>query len=220
MAGGWLLSTNPVALARSGIIDLRPDLWNGYWDLASYYQRRARYDEAANQFLEVIRLVPDHDRAYNSLGGIYYYQKKFDQAEAMFKKSLAIRPTPQAYSNFGALYLLQRRYAEAVPMLKNAIQTGAANRESWGNLAEAYTMIPSLAAEAPAAYRRAAELAEKQLAVNPSNASVRAGLTSRGHRVIDNPGGFGGYQAILIDPRSGLMLGGSDPRKDGMAAGY
>ena len=51
-------------------------------------------------------------------------------------------------------------------------------------------------------------------------ASVRFGLTSRGHRVIDNPGGFGGYQAIMIDPRSGVMMGGSDPRKDGLAIGY
>ncbi len=51
-------------------------------------------------------------------------------------------------------------------------------------------------------------------------ASVRVGLTSRGHRVIENPGGFGGYQAIMIDPRTGLMMGGSDPRKDGAAVGF
>jgi gamma-glutamyltranspeptidase/glutathione hydrolase len=51
-------------------------------------------------------------------------------------------------------------------------------------------------------------------------ASVRFALTSRGHRVIDSPGGFGGFQGILIDPRTGVMMGGSDPRKDGLAIGY
>lgn len=51
-------------------------------------------------------------------------------------------------------------------------------------------------------------------------AGARFGLVARGHRVIDNPGGFGGFQGILIDPRTGILMGGSDPRKDGLAIGY
>ncbi len=49
---------------------------------------------------------------------------------------------------------------------------------------------------------------------------ARAGLTQRGHRLLDSRGVFGGYQGILIDPRSGVLMGGSDPRKDGLAIGY
>jgi gamma-glutamyltranspeptidase/glutathione hydrolase len=49
--------------------------------------------------------------------------------------------------------------------------------------------------------------------------AARAGLRSRGHLVTAG-GGFGGYQGILIDPRTGVLLGGSDPRKDGVAIGY
>jgi gamma-glutamyltranspeptidase/glutathione hydrolase len=51
-------------------------------------------------------------------------------------------------------------------------------------------------------------------------ASVRFAVSARGHRVIDSPGGFGGFQGILIDPRTGVLMGGSDPRKDGLAIGY
>jgi gamma-glutamyltranspeptidase/glutathione hydrolase len=51
-------------------------------------------------------------------------------------------------------------------------------------------------------------------------ADVRAALTSRGHKVITSPGVFGGFQGILFDHKSGVMMGGSDPRKDGHAAGY
>jgi gamma-glutamyltranspeptidase/glutathione hydrolase len=51
-------------------------------------------------------------------------------------------------------------------------------------------------------------------------AQVRADLEARGHRVISSPGVYGGYQGILIDPRTGVMMGGSDPRKDGQAIGY
>jgi gamma-glutamyltranspeptidase/glutathione hydrolase len=49
---------------------------------------------------------------------------------------------------------------------------------------------------------------------------ARAGLLSRGHRVIESVGAFGGFQGILIDPKSRVLMGGSDPRKDGLAIGY
>jgi gamma-glutamyltranspeptidase/glutathione hydrolase len=49
---------------------------------------------------------------------------------------------------------------------------------------------------------------------------ARAGLAARGHRVIESPGVFGGFQGIQIDPESGVLMGGSDPRKDGLAIGY
>jgi gamma-glutamyltranspeptidase/glutathione hydrolase len=48
----------------------------------------------------------------------------------------------------------------------------------------------------------------------------RAGeLSGRGYRVLRDPdtGGFGGGQAILV--AGDALLGGSDPRKDGYAAG-
>jgi gamma-glutamyltranspeptidase / glutathione hydrolase len=49
---------------------------------------------------------------------------------------------------------------------------------------------------------------------------ARDGLTSRGHQVIDTPGVFGGFQGIMIDPKTRVLMAGSDPRKDGMAAGW
>jgi gamma-glutamyltranspeptidase/glutathione hydrolase len=53
--------------------------------------------------------------------------------------------------------------------------------------------------------------------------SVRAALIRRGHKVASNanPGGaFGGFQGIMLDPRTGVLMGGSDVRKDGLAIGY
>lgn len=49
---------------------------------------------------------------------------------------------------------------------------------------------------------------------------ARRGLGQRGHRVLERPDAYGGYQAILIDPRAHILIGGSDRRKDGLAIGY
>jgi gamma-glutamyltranspeptidase/glutathione hydrolase len=49
---------------------------------------------------------------------------------------------------------------------------------------------------------------------------ARFGLMTRGHKLIESLGVFGGFQGILIDPATHVMMAGSDPRKDGMAAGW
>ncbi len=53
--------------------------------------------------------------------------------------------------------------------------------------------------------------------------SVRAELRQRGHNVSQgaNPGGtYGGYQGIRVDLATGVLMGGSDVRKDGLAIGW
>jgi gamma-glutamyltranspeptidase/glutathione hydrolase len=48
---------------------------------------------------------------------------------------------------------------------------------------------------------------------------VVAGLTRLGHDVVGVDKPHGGGQAIWIDRERGVLVGGSDPRKDGMALG-
>ncbi len=50
--------------------------------------------------------------------------------------------------------------------------------------------------------------------------AVRRILDLRGHSVVTMTDGYGGYQGIVIDPRTGVLMGGSDPRKDGCAIGW
>lgn len=49
---------------------------------------------------------------------------------------------------------------------------------------------------------------------------VRRLLTLMGHRIVVMNDSFGGYQGIVIDPETGVLMGGSDPRKDGCAMGW
>ncbi|MEL6702543.1 MAG: gamma-glutamyltransferase, partial [Pseudomonadota bacterium] len=45
-------------------------------------------------------------------------------------------------------------------------------------------------------------------------------LRARGHTIDYATSPIGGSQAIAIDWENGILTGGSDPRKDGSAAGY
>ncbi len=71
------------------------------------------------------------------------------------------------------------------------------------------------AGEAPRFRHSVAGLALES-AISPE---ARFGLSRRGHSIVTQIGMFGGFQGIQFD-RRGVMMGGSDPRKDGLAIGY
>ncbi|HEX3811118.1 MAG TPA: gamma-glutamyltransferase family protein [Rhizomicrobium sp.] len=49
---------------------------------------------------------------------------------------------------------------------------------------------------------------------------VKAELAKRGYKIVPGTGGFGGYQAIMFDPKQHVYWGASEMRKDGEAIGY
>lgn len=79
-----------------------------------------------------------------------------------------------------------------------------------------FGMDPQAAIDAPRSFADAAGL---QVETGYSDA-VRQDLADRGHKIILPDVGIGGAQAIRIDHTLGVLEGGSDPRKDGIALGY
>ncbi len=52
------------------------------------------------------------------------------------------------------------------------------------------------------------------------SAAMRERLSAMGHTLKETVRPLGGGQAIWIDRDRGVLVGGSDPRKDGAALGY
>ena len=83
------------------------------------------------------------------------------------------------------------------------------------NLAD-YGMDPQAAISLPRSFAHAGELALER----GYSEDVRAKLAAMGHKVITPETAIGGAQAIKIDAKTGMLVAGSDPRKDGCALGY
>jgi gamma-glutamyltranspeptidase / glutathione hydrolase len=75
---------------------------------------------------------------------------------------------------------------------------------------------PQAAIEAPRAFAQDGEL-RLERGVPQVTAEALAGL---GHNVVRAGRPLGGGQMIVIDHARGVLIGGSDPRKDGLALGY
>ncbi len=83
------------------------------------------------------------------------------------------------------------------------------------NIAD-YGMDPQAAISLPRSFAHGGELALER----GYSDETRAKLAALGHTVTTPETAIGGAQAIRIDAKSGVLIAGSDPRKDGCALGY
>ncbi len=67
---------------------------------------------------------------------------------------------------------------------------------------------------------RAFALNNKLKIENSLSKSAIENLSNLGHDIEIVDEGIGGGQGIIIDRKEGVLVGGSDPRKDGLAIGY
>ena len=159
-------------------ISLKPDYWEGYNALGVFYYSRGRYEDAIPQFKRVIELTPDNTKGYNNLGGMYFFLERWEEAREAWKQSLDIERTEITYSQLGTLNFYLGRYAEAAEMFRGALDSSELDHNLWGNLAASLYWSPGRRSEARESFKRAAELAEKQLLVNPHDEDALASLAS------------------------------------------
>ncbi len=159
-------------------IAIKPDYWGGYNDLGVFYFRHGRYEEAIPQFEHVVQLTPQNAKGYRNLGAMYFSLNRYDDALENYNKSLAIQPSYALLSNVGTLYFNQGRFEQAAKMYEQALQMEDGDHAVWGYLASAYLEIPASEEKATSATRRAIEVAEKVLDVNPRDPDVLLGLAS------------------------------------------
>ncbi len=167
-------------------IEIRPGCWSCYNKLGIFLNKHSRYSEAAEAWQKVTELAPDNVWGYMNVGDTYFNTGKFEMADQYFRRGLQVAPDdPDLYSNMGTVSFFLGRFKEDVEYTQKAIALRPQKYEYWGNLADAYRMIPGEADKAVPAYKQAVSLAEKLLVVNPSDIEVLSSLAQYHSRIGD-----------------------------------
>jgi Flp pilus assembly protein TadD len=135
--------TDDAVKVLHGLIQSNADDREIYLDLAQVEQRGHSYSDAekdAQSALGMSHDPADQESAWFLLGAIYDQQKRSDEAEEMFHKSLAVEPHDAMVLNYYGYMLADRglRLDEAISMIRNAVASDPTNGAYLDSLGWAY----------------------------------------------------------------------------------
>lgn len=97
--------------------------------LAEAYLFKGMYDEAEQQYLEIIRLTPDY-RNYNGLGIFYTNRGQFEKSVEAFKKAIELNPHHVLYISLSFALSKLGRADEALAAAKRSVEIKSTLLES------------------------------------------------------------------------------------------
>ncbi|MCW5980902.1 MAG: protein kinase [Bryobacteraceae bacterium] len=159
------------AAAEEGV-KLYPDCWLAQHDLGNFYRTLGRFDQAEAHFRRVVELAPKNSVARSNLAATLYDQQKNTEAEREWLEALDLAPSSTVYTNLGQLYVRTNCYAAAERALALATETAQDDFLAYGNLAEAYHLLPEHRIREQGLFARALKLAQEQRAGAPNDPQV------------------------------------------------
>jgi eukaryotic-like serine/threonine-protein kinase len=154
---------------------LRPQHWDGYYELGAFYYRQRRFADAAAQFEQALEITPDNALVHATLGGMMQLLGKNAEAEEHLKRSLELHRSYAAYTNLGALYYREKRWEESVAMTQKALDINPNDWRAWLNLGLANEWL-NRNAEAEQAFRNEQARLETIFKVRGDDAEVQVEL--------------------------------------------
>ncbi|MDJ0907915.1 MAG: tetratricopeptide repeat protein [Woeseiaceae bacterium] len=151
------------------VLDIDPGYWRTHESLSNLYYNSERYEMALEYNLNVVALAPDNINGYTGLGATYWMLGDHERAASSYRQSLDMKPTRHGYTNLGLRLYYIGDFEQAAEMQQQALELAPDDHRLWGRLAESWRFVPGREAEAEDAYRRAAEFAEQNLEINPTD---------------------------------------------------
>jgi class 3 adenylate cyclase/TolB-like protein/Tfp pilus assembly protein PilF len=169
-AGG---NTADAERAFRDAIAAQPSYASAHTAYGTFLFTLGRAQDAVAAYEHATVLTPDNPDAFNNLGIAHMLAGDFERASRALAQSLAIEPRRAGYINSGTVEYYRGRYKPAQEMFRKSIELVPTHHRAWGNLADALR-FDSQPEQARQAYRRALDLVEGELAVNPSDAVNQA----------------------------------------------
>jgi tetratricopeptide (TPR) repeat protein len=117
-------------------IELHPNNYRLYNELATLYVKQERYQEAINSFNRAIELDPQYPHSHNDLGNVYFFQGRFEKAIEEYKRAIELNPKLAAfYNGLGSAHLEQANYDEAICAYQRAMELDTNDNTGYINFA-------------------------------------------------------------------------------------
>jgi tetratricopeptide (TPR) repeat protein len=102
-------------------------------------QEAGELTRALSLLEQAVKLDPTAKAAYNSLGNVYYQQRRYQQAIAMYEKALTVDPNyAKARNNLGSTYMQLTMDRRAIDELQKALRADSSYSLAYYNLACVY----------------------------------------------------------------------------------
>jgi serine/threonine-protein kinase len=181
-------------------IQVGPQEWRGHSEFGQFHFQRARYADAVTHWEAALKVTPDNAVVMRNLGGAYFLNGRPDEAASILQRALEIRPAAATYTNLGTIRFFQGRYTDAVAAFEKAVDLSANSHLFWGNLGDGYRWAPGRRADAPAAYRRASELIQQQMAKQQGDANLESRHAVYLVKLGDTPGALKTIEGVVNRP--------------------
>lgn len=151
-------------------VAIQPAFTEARFKLAEAYEAAGDSEAAANAYEGV--LASDsvhHPEAWNNLGFLLLQRKRFQEADSLFERALALDPDfVVALTNLGAVRLMEQNVEAAIPLFERAVGLDPDNVAALGNLGLIHAQ--------QGRYAQARAMLRRVLQVHPGDARARAAL--------------------------------------------
>src|SRR3989338_4534896 len=140
-----------------------------HYAIALHYRSQGDYESAEKYALRAIELASKNYHAYENLGTINAYQKKYDKSIGYYKKAIELSPKFYlAHNNLGLVYSYIGDFNKSIFYLNKAIEINPKLSKAYNDLGTVYGQIGE--------FGKAIELISKAIEINPSEGSYYKNL--------------------------------------------
>ncbi len=159
---------NAETLWRDNVVK-NPDAWVAHYNLATELQKTGKLQEAAEQYVQTLRLNPGYAQAENNLGITLAQDGRLPEAVRHFERALRIDPnSAEAHGNLGHALILLGNEPKAMEHWERALQIKPDNAEIHYDLGHALEQMGKP--------EQAIGHYEQALRIQPDYAEARDGL--------------------------------------------
>ncbi|WP_433972046.1 protein kinase domain-containing protein [Tunturiibacter lichenicola] len=191
--------------AYARLVRLRPNYWLAHNEFGMFLNSQGKYPQALMEFRAASLASPKSSLAYANIAAVYLQLGKLPESLTNYTKSYQLNTNDLAAVGIAEVNRIQGNYKDAVTHAKEAVALSPSAASNWVELGDCCSNIPGMQKDAAAAYKKAKEVQEEQLRIEPKNGPACLFLALCNAKVSDLAG-----SAVLLKKAEALGINDLD----------